>query len=231
MGPMPVFDEEKDVWNLFYVSYRARPNLDTAWLLNYDGRIWRSKSVRAGIEGIGGPYVEDSVILEYGENSDPWEGLQGVDSFFPFKVRSRWLAFYGSAQTQYNPCRLWAVGLAGSTTIAGPWRRLSQSNPVNLRSRFAENPIVEPLARRGYLAFVDGGHINDAFGYTTSGNGLEWSPARFIPLDGATEKWWTLMRTPVSFIEEQKGCFHVYFTAYTKSNFASLGKAILRRIE
>lgn len=224
-GPMPIFDNETQLWNLFYVSYRAKPNSDSAWYLNHDGKIWRSISEKKGFDGIGGPYRNDTLVLEYGSKSDPWEGLQGTDSFFPFKFKDAWLAFYGSAQTQYVPCRFWGIGLAKAPSLAGPWVRVSNLNPVDLNSKFAENPVVVPLGKDTLIALVDGGHINNNFGFTTSTDGVTWTNAEFIPLDKVSNKWWTLMRTPLCLIEDEQGHSVIYFTAFTKDDFACLGKA------
>ncbi|NJK85272.1 MAG: hypothetical protein HC906_04200 [Bacteroidales bacterium] len=102
-GPMPVFDSESELWNLFYVSYRAKPNTDSAWYLNHDGKIWRSVSTVKGLQGIYGPYAHDTLILEYGENSDSWEGLQGTDSFFPFQYKNNGMAFTEAPKPNLYP--------------------------------------------------------------------------------------------------------------------------------
>lgn len=230
-GPMPIYDEENELWNLFYVSYRAKPNTDSAWYLNHDGKIWRSTSSKGGLAGISGPYLNDSIVFEYGKASDSWEGLQGTDSFFPFKVDGKWLSFYGSAQTQYIPCKLWAVGLAESTDLSGPWTRISHLNPVDLNSAFAENPVVSRLNGDTFIALLDGGHINNNFGFSLSNDGTTWSHAKFIDLDNNKNKWWSLMRTPLCLLKDDEGLYTVYFTAFTEDDFASLGRVRLRRID
>jgi hypothetical protein len=229
-GPMPILDEQHDLWNLFYISYRSKPNTDSAWYLNYDGKVWRSISKIKGIAGITGPYINDSIILEYGDGSDSWEGLQGTDSFFPFKVSDKWFGFYGSAQTQFVPCKFWGVGLVESNTLDGKWMRLSASNPVDFNSKFAENPIVSRLESNLWIALVDGGHINNNFGFALSSNGTLWSHAKFIILNDSKNKWWSLMRTPLCILDEGDGYYTVYFTAYTPNDFATLGKVKLKRI-
>ena len=37
--------------------------------------------------------------------ADDWEGLQGTDSFFPFRAGNKWLAFMGSARTEKLPIK------------------------------------------------------------------------------------------------------------------------------
>ena len=227
-GPMPIFDAENNEWNLFYVSYRAKENTDSAWYLNHDGKIWRSVSSFKGINGIGGPYVNDTVIMSWGKASDSWEGLQGTDSFFPYKVKNKWLAFYGSAQTQYVPCKFWGVGLAAASSLKGPWKRKSTLNPVNFKSKFAENPVVCTYKKNKLIALLDGGHINQNFGYSVSINDTTWQPASFIKTDNHPNRWWTLMRTPLCILDDADGTYTVYFTAFTKNDFACLGKVKLR---
>ena len=97
-GPMPIYNEKGGHWDLFYSSSRCRPNTITKWLNNYEMRIWRAASQTPGRDGFGGPYRDVGIILEPGKESDKWEGLQGVDSFFPYRVGDRWYAFYGSAR-------------------------------------------------------------------------------------------------------------------------------------
>ena len=131
---MPVYSDRDERWNLFYVAYRCAPDPPDRWLTNHEGRIWRAVSQTPGPHGYDGPYRDVGIVLEPGADSDSWEGLQGTDSFFPFRVGERWLAFYGSANTQDKQIGKWQVGLAESETLAGTWKRLSATNPVAPRS-------------------------------------------------------------------------------------------------
>lgn len=229
-GPMPVFDAQSNVWNLFYVGYKAKPNTDSSWYLNHEGRIYRAISELKGKDGLAGPYHRDSVILAPSQKSDPWEGLQGVDSFYPYRTGNKWMAFYGSAQTQYIPCPFWGVGLAEAPELQGPWIRKSALNPVDLQSRFAENPVVTKLENGLYLALVDGGSINENFGYTYSKDGVHWAPATFIETSDSERRWWSLMRTPLGLVKDDDDTYTIYFTAFTTSNFACLGRAKVKVI-
>ena len=119
--PIPIFDEQLNRWTLFYSTFRSAPSRKDAWLINHNGRIQRALSQTPGRAGIGGPYKDVDITMEPDKNSDPWEGLQGTDSFFPFKLDDgKWLAFYGSAQTEKVPTTFWADGLASSKSLAGP---------------------------------------------------------------------------------------------------------------
>src|SRR4051812_11621141 len=126
--PIAVFDEQLNRWTLFYSAFRSAPNRKDAWLINHNGRIMRALSQTIGRGGIAGPYQDVDVALQPDANSQPWEGRQGVDSFFPFQINDKkWLSFYGSAQTEKVPTTFWANGLASASSLAGPWTRLAEN--------------------------------------------------------------------------------------------------------
>jgi hypothetical protein len=213
-APMPVFNDRTDHWELFYVAYRCAPDTPEKWLGNYEGRIWRAVSTQAGRGGIAGPYNDVGVILEPGKLSDPWEGLQGTDSFYPYKAAGRWYGFYGSARTEVKPPAYWKVGLASAPDLSGPWTRLSARNPVALDDRNgAENPIVTRLASGIYLAVFDTIQQPGRIGYALSSNGVDWAPARSLALDKA-KLWTSDVRTPLGLIPEGDGTFTLFYTGY-----------------
>ena len=180
-APMPIYNKEEGRWDLFYVAYTCAPSTKTEWLGNYNGRIWRAVSKVKGYGGIGGPYEDAGVILQPDAQSQPWEGLQGTDSFFPYQVGKRWLGFYGSANTEHLPMEHWRVGLAEAAGLSGPWKRMSEGNPVTLEKRFAENPVVARLANGYYVAVYDDDlEYPNAIGYTWSGpgDGVHWAPGK-----------------------------------------------------
>ncbi|NEW83082.1 MAG: hypothetical protein GZ094_12040 [Mariniphaga sp.] len=234
-SPMPTFDKSKNCWCLTYVAYRSKPNDEEAWYRNYDGRIYIAYSQVEGQMGIYGPYKESGLLLEPGQKSANWEGLMGVDSFFPYKLDSIWMAFYGSS-TEVN-------GLASANNLSGPWERISMNKPV---SQHTENPIVTQLDDGKYIAFFDGCGKFQRFGYMLSDNGVSWSAPVIIDLEAHTGKWWGLTRTPLGLISAGNGLYTLFFTAYNKNfynvpgiwsaksdsvfdgYFASLGKIILK---
>ena len=228
-SPMPIYNDAEQRWNLFYVAYRAKPNDSSGWYLGYDGRIWRAVSQTPGRMGLGGPYRDAEVVLQRGPESQPWEGLQGVDSFFPFRVGKKWYAFYGSAHTELPPNTnypKWAVGLADGPRLAGSWKRCQDGNPVILNLAFTENPVVSRLDSGAYVALIDGG---GHWGYSVSRDGLHWSQASFPQMTPPLKAWWRSMRTPLSLIKEDDGTYTVFFTAFINdSPFAGLGKASVR---
>ena len=99
-----------------------------------------ARSVVPGYSGIGGPYIDVSVVLRPDNTSQPWEGLQGTDSISPpFLLRpsaggnAEWAAFYGSsgAMGQRN-------GLVLSSSLAGPFKRMLPSSLVNFNNGTSE---------------------------------------------------------------------------------------------
>jgi len=217
-GPMPVYNTEEGRWDLIYVAYRAAPDTKTEWRGNYEGRIWRAVSKQKGYAGIGGPYEDVGVILEPDAHSQPWEGLQGTDSFFPYQVGKRWLGFYGSANTEHLPVEHWRVGLAEAPALAGPWERMNGVNPVNIEKRFIENPIVTRLDNGYYVAVYDTDYPN-AIGYTWSdpGDGVHWAAGKQLVVQPkGTGFWADDVRTPLGLIPEGHGQYTVFYTGYQK---------------
>jgi predicted GH43/DUF377 family glycosyl hydrolase len=228
-SPMPFFNEKENRWNIFYVGYKSRPDSGNMWLGNYEGRIFRAISKTEGIEGIGGPYEDKNLILEPGKDSDPWEGLQGTDSFFPYLGSDgKYYGFYGSALTQHKPITLWQVGLASAEKPEGPWKRCSKLNPLDNGLSFIENPVVTRLSNGLYIAVADAGYdstglMRSAFGYCWSKDGIHWSRERLCYLENKVPKWWKMMRTPLCLIEENDSICTVFHTAYGKNDYGSVG--------
>ena len=214
-SPLPVYDAKDGRWNLFYVAYQAAPDTDKQWLTNYEGRIWRAVSTVSGDDGIGGPYKDVGIVLQRGKDSDPWEGLQGTDSFFPYQVGDRWYALYGSAHTETLPISLWQVGLATAPGIGGPWTRSTRFNPLKVEKRFIENPIVSQLNDGTFVAVYDTDAPN-AIGYTFSNDGVHWSQGQHLIVQEENKVWATEVRTPLGLIDEGKGAFTLFYTANEK---------------
>jgi peptidoglycan/xylan/chitin deacetylase (PgdA/CDA1 family) len=212
-SPLPVWDPDAGRWNLFYVAYRSKPGDGTAFTLNFDGRIWRAVSRTPGEGGIGGPYEDVGVVLQPGSDSLPWEGLQGTDSFFPWKHDGRWLALYGSAKTDRLPIEHWLVGLAESATLAGPWSRVPDHSPVPIERRFIENPIVTPAPGGGYFAVYDA-EAPDAIGWAWSADGVTWQPGHALVVQPTPGNWAKDVRTPLGLVDEGGGRYTVFYTGF-----------------
>jgi len=214
-SPLPVYDPRQARWNLFYVAYQAAPDTSQQWLTNHEGRIWRAVSETPGEDGIGGPYKDVGIVMQRGDDSDRWEGLQGTDSFFPYQVGDQWYAFYGSAHTEKLPISLWQVGLAKAPDIAGPWTRCTAMNPLKVEGRFIENPIVTRLEDGTYAAVYDTDAPN-AVGYTRSTDGVHWSAGQHLIVQDGNSEWATEVRTPLGLIDEGGGRFTLFYTANEK---------------
>ncbi|MEP0367376.1 MAG: hypothetical protein ABJN36_04490 [Cyclobacteriaceae bacterium] len=227
------FNEDENSWNIFYVAYRAGDAKKGEYARSdYQGRIWRAKSVLEGKDGIAGPYADMGIVLEPDKNSQPWEGQQAVATFNPFKVGALWYAFYDGHN--YIPMGPWPVGLATSPRLGGPWKRMSEDiNPIPIAEQFIENPQVTELKNGGYLAIFDsfGDH---EIAYSLSDDGLRWSPESRIKIQTTNEPWASYgdhaMRTPLCAIEEEDGTFTVIYTAkinHKDRTFYAIGKCTL----
>ncbi len=211
-SPMPIYDRKEGRWNLFYVAYQSAPDTWKEWLTNHEGRIWRAVSEVRGPEGIAGPYRDVGIILQRGKDSDPWEGLQGTDSFFPYRVDDHWYAFYGTAHTETQPIPLWQVGLAQASKLAGPWKRCTELNPLKIEKRFIENPIVLKLEDGPFVAVYDT-QTEHAVGYSFSEDGIRWSSGQQLVVQDGKGIWASEIRTPLGLIPEGKDSFTLFYTA------------------
>jgi hypothetical protein len=228
---MPVYNDSEDRWNLFYVAYTVNPHIGPNHCF---GRIWRAVSTAPGRTGITGPYEDAGIVLEPGLESQPWEGRQAVDSFFPFKVGEKWHGFYGGAFAIPGD-HVWRVGLAWAPELAGPWHRMGPDvNPVrSIHPWFVENPVVTTLPGGVYAAVFDGGprseKLPNMVGYSISVDGLNWSKAGYLPLHTKVRKWWKTMRTPLCLIDEGDNVYTMFFTAWrAEGMFHPIGMVKLR---
>jgi hypothetical protein len=212
-SPLPVWDEDERQWNLFYVAYKSAPPEDERFLLDYEGRIWRAVSSVRGREGIAGPYEDVGIVMQPGPDSGSWEGLQGTDSFFAWRVGPWWYAFYGSARSEVMPIEHWLVGLASAPAVGGPWKRLGDRSPVPLEKRFIENPIVTEAPGGGWLCVYDT-DSDDAIGWAYSGNGIDWGRGRTLIVQPSAGEWSKDLRTPLGLIDEGGGRFTVFYTGF-----------------
>lgn len=226
---MPIFSEEDNRWHGFYLAYTVHKEIEP----NHSfGRIWRAESEQEGIEGIGGPYRDIGIIMEPGLDSQPWEGRQGVASFFPYKAGDKWLGFFSGAYPfdswedyPKTTGKGWYVGLAEADSLEGPWTRMDTTvNPVtSIHPWFVENPIVSQLPNGLYIAVFDGGpdawghHLPNMMAYSLSKNGYDWTEARYWPIEIKVEKWWDIMRTPLCLIPEGDDIYTIVYAAISES--------------
>lgn len=222
-APMPIYDDAGGRWNMFYVAYNCQPNTPTQWRINYDGQIWRAVSKTKGSEGIDGPYEDVNVILRPDGESEAWEGLQGTDSFYPYRVGKIWYGFYGSANTEKMPCQHWRVGLVKSNSLAGPWKRVPELNPVSLEDVYTENPIVIRAEDGTYIAVYDRAIVSDnplAIGYSTSRDGIHWSKGVGLDVQPqAKGHWANTAQTPLGLVAEGNNTFTLFYTGVVNRPF------------
>jgi hypothetical protein len=212
-SPLPVWDDQEQRWNLFYVAYRSARGDGTRFLLNHDGHIWRAVSQTRGETGIGGPYQDVAVVMQPGDDSLPWEGLQGTDSFFPWRVGTTWNALYGSARTERMPIEHWLVGLASAPSLGGPWKRVPAHSPAPIEKRFIENPIVSPAPGGGWFAVYDA-QPRDSIGWSYSADGIEWEAGRSLIVQPTSGAWAKDVRTPLGLVDEGGGRYLVFYTGF-----------------
>lgn len=222
---MPVFNEKANKWYGYYLAYTVSKEIEP----NHSfGRIWRCESTVEGINGIAGPYKDMGIIMEPGLDSQPWEGRQGVASFFPYQVGNKFYGFYSGAYPfeswkdyPKKSGKGWFVALAESNSLEGPWFRLNKGlKPIqSIHPLFVENPIVSQLPNGLYIAIFDGGpdgwghHLPNMMGYSLSKDGVNWSEAHYWPIETKVDKWWDIMRTPLCLIPEGNDVYTIVYNA------------------
>jgi len=222
---MPVFNEKVNKWYGYYLAYTVSKEIEP----NHSfGRIWRCESTVEGFNGIGGPYKDMGIIMEPGLDSQPWEGRQGVASFFPYQVGDKYFGFYSGAYP-FNSWadypkksgKGWFVALAESKTLEGPWLRMNKGlEPIKtMHPLFVENPIVSQLPNGMYIAIFDGGpdgwghHLPNMIAYSLSADGINWAEAHYLPIETKVDKWWDIMRTPLCLIPEGNDVYTIVYNA------------------
>jgi len=222
---MPVFNEKANKWYGYYLAYTVSKTIEP----NHSfGRIWRCESTVEGINGIGGPYKDMGIIMEPGLDSQPWEGRQGVASFFPYQVGDKYFGFYSGAYP-FNSWadypkksgKGWFVALAESKSLEGPWTRMNKGlEPIKtMHPQFVENPIVSQLPNGLYIAIFDGGpdgwghHLPNMIAYSLSADGVNWAEAHYLPIETKVDKWWDIMRTPLCLIPEGNDVYTIVYNA------------------
>ncbi|GAA4439622.1 hypothetical protein GCM10023091_22120 [Ravibacter arvi] len=204
-SPMPVYNPNEDRWNLFYVGYETERTIH--------GRVFRAMAGKRGRKGLEDTFndVAGTVIAFTDSVRNDWEGVQGTDSFYPFRAGDKWLAFYGSS----DAASYWYVGLAEADSLEGCWKRII-GPPV---FRNAENPIVISLGNGTFFCVYDDlTRLNNdnRIGYAWSADGLNWESASLeIPLPAPV----TNIRTPQGMIPVGDGAYWIYYTGNTASRF------------
>lgn len=215
-APMPSFDDADQLWHLFYVGYKSAPNNASGWYSNFDGRIYHAVSTTPGEAGIGGPYQDINVVLEPGQTSQAWEGLQGTDSISPpFRLpNGSYAAWYGSAHTETVPpapfkTPSWWNGLVTVEKLGDPFQRMLPDSRVDLNGGGSENPVVTYIPQyKLYIAVFDNLWAEaQGFGFTWSTDGVTWAKAISVTVKGGA-------RTPLAAFLEDDGTLTVFYTTW-----------------
>ncbi len=235
--PTPIFDQRVGRWYLFFVAYDQKGC----------GQIRMMAATERGYDrGLDGPWRDVGAIMRPGTESQPWEGSQGVDSFYPYPALGRWFAMYGSSSNvvgrKIPHAERWQIGLASAPTLRGPWTRCQKGNPLPVEKIYWENPIVRRI-NGWYVAVYDavapgaqtyipnGGHIA---GYTCSRDGIHWLPGgRILVQPTGPANWSRDLRTPMGLIPEGNGVYTMFYTGFDRSTpewtgYESVGVVRLR---
>ena len=231
-APMAVFNDNENCWNLFYIAYRPGENEHEGHM---NGQIWRAVSTTVGRGGIGGPYDDAGIVLQPDAASQPWEGQQGTDSFYPWHVGAGWYAFYGSHN--HWPVGPWRVGLAEAPALAGPWTRCTGLNPSPIEPVFIENPLVTKVGAH-FVAVYDNCAPGDTYipegrhvGCSISTDGVHWPKGHDLAVQptAGPAQWSEDLRTPLGLIAEADGTFTLLYTGKLRGlDFWPVGLARLR---
>ena len=246
-SPMSVFDAERNVWSVFSVGYRRKP--DATNVYNMSGRILRHDSKVKGIDGIAGPYQKGG-WLNVDKKPEWWEGPGELVSFFPYKIGNEWWAFYGgnsvpehveaAATINPNAKNVFYNGLMKAEKgLTGKWVRQSKLSPVPMDPEFVENCISTKVAPNLYIAVYDGANEKE-ISYSCSKDGKHWEKEQLIKIPNAPS-WIKNTRTPLGLISEGNGLYTIYFTAFDGDNpdkieplwhdgFGNLGKLTVRLV-
>ncbi len=205
--------------------------MNNAGSVNWNGQLWRAVSQKKGPDGLSGSWRDVEIILQPGAESQSWESAQGTDSVFPYKVGKGWMGFYGSS----DAATWWKVGLMQSSSLKGPWKRMTAGNPVTLNGELGtENPVVTRLKSGRYMAVFDTIHEpgSHSIGYADSADGLTWSRAKQLVLTQSPDWWVADMRTPLGLVPETDGSFSLFYTGSAKGNgYGCVGLLRLQLVE
>jgi hypothetical protein len=161
---------------------------------------------------VGGPYEDQGIVMKPGSESQAWEGLQGVDSFFPWKVGNTWYAFYRTAKTETKPIEYLRVGMATAPSLSGKWKR-DPNNPTDVETHFIENPIVDKIEVKGWVMVYDH-NAPGAFGWAFSADRISWQKGNYTKIDASGQGWCKDIRTPLGVIDEGNGKYTLFYTGF-----------------
>jgi hypothetical protein len=219
-----IYDETKGRWSLFYVAYRGgNSQRGEAQNMDYEGMIRRADAATPGMSGIDGNFVDAGIVMKPDAHSTRWEGQQGVDSFFPYKVGKKWVTLHGSHN--HIPPSPWLVGVAQADSLDSTrWTRIRSEQPSPIESLFIENPIVLRLPNGHFMAVYDvNNYPNQAdvapspansIGYSVSEDGVHWHQGRALVVQSRPAGRWSAdVRTPMGLVPEPDGTYTLLYSA------------------
>ena len=190
--------------------------------MDYEGAIRRADAVTPGMAGIDGKFVDAGIVMKPDAASTPWEGQQGVDSFFPYKVGNKWVALHGSHN--HIPPSPWLVGMAEAPSLDSlHWTRIRSEQPSPIETLFIENPIVTRLPNGHYIAIYDINNYpnqpdvapnpSNSVGYSISEDGVHWHQGRALVVQSKDDNWASDVRTPMGLVPEGDGTYTLLYSA------------------
>ena len=247
--PTVVYDNRTGYWYMFYVAYhcvsdsiydvlfkKAKPTSLYNGGINNRAQIYRSKAIKPGLDGLGGPYhdndSDDVIVIEPIDNPQPYEAQWVGDTKFgygcatvtPYRVNKEWVILYAENM------------LAKSKTLTGKFERLPEGkeSPVTYQRPlmrwvadsshkfYIENPIIYQIPKgatgAGTYIMIVGMYIDHtirvfdtSYGYATSQDGIHWSAVE--PL---SERFGDCI-TACSFIPEGNDEYSIYVTGRDKN--------------
>ncbi len=232
--PTVKYDPTTGYWYLFYVAYRNAPD-STYNGGNNRGQIYRSRAVRRGPDGLGGPYhdndADDVLLLTPLTSSPPYEARWVGNTRFGYGCHT--VTPYQVGKTWYL---LWAENLLakGTLSVSKPFKRLPEgpNNPVTWHRKpmafvpdyrtathqfYLENPVIYQFPRgttgAGTYIMIVGMYIDHSigltqtsYGYATSPDGFHWSAVQPLSVRFGD------CITACSFIPEGADTYSIYVT-------------------
>jgi hypothetical protein len=232
-----VFDDATQRWNIFYVTYRGgNPDKGEAANMDYEGQVRRAVADVPGNAGLDGKFTDSgTVVMKPDARSQPWEGQQGVDSFFPYRVGGTWVALHGSHN--HIPPSPWQVGVATADRLTSTdWVRVPREQPSPIESLFIENPIVLKLPNGHFIAVYDinnypsqpdvAANPSNSVGYSISEDGIRWHQGRPLVVQTSPASNWSAdLRTPMGLVPEADGTYTLLYSAKMKDRqFWAIGR-------
>ena len=211
--------------------------------------LMRAGAKTAGMEGINGEFEFPGEMVAVPGVAYPTDAASSSISP-PFKSKDgNWYAFLGGGPKPFNATSgRWWVCIVKADSPKGPFIYLPEYSPLPVMdpTGYVENPL--PMMIKGpktgkeywtiifdYLNSEVNTGSNSAIGFSFSEDGLNWPAANAQVIDMSkglpphTTPWWRAIRVPHNLIDEGKGLYTCFFSAYDKAGgFEGIGRATFR---